>query len=102
MSYAILWQFDVPSENHARFEAGYGPGGDWATLFRQGEGFIETILLKDEDRPGTYLTIDRWESRASFDAFKLGHGADYAALDAFLEGLASAEIRIGAYHEAEA
>lgn len=99
MSYSILWQFTVPPENRDAFEAGYGSDGRWVDLFKQAEGFIETRLLKDADQPGVYLTIDRWESLSVFEAFKETYAAPYAAFDASFEGLASAEIRIGAYHD---
>ena len=95
MRYSILWQFTVPPENRDAFEAGYGSDGRWVDLFKQAEGFIETRLLKDADQPGVYLTIGGWESLSVFEAFK----ETYAALDASFEGLASAEIRIGAYHD---
>ncbi|WP_447751534.1 antibiotic biosynthesis monooxygenase family protein [Sphingopyxis fribergensis] len=102
MSYSIIWQFTVPPGNQKAFETGYGPKGRWAELFGRAEGFVETILLKDEDQPAVYLTIDRWESRQAFEAFKNSYAAPYAELDASFEGLASAEIRLGAYDGVEA
>ena len=102
MNYTIIWQFTVPPENREAFEAGYGRDGRWVDLFAQADGFIETRLLKDEEQPGVYLTLDRWESRSAFEAFKKAYAAPYADLDASLEGLASAEVRIGAYDDVEA
>ena len=48
------------------------------------------------------MTIDRWRSRADFEAFKRDFGADYAALDRQLEGIADSETRIGAFDAAVA
>jgi hypothetical protein len=45
------------------------------------------------------LTIDRWASVAAFEDFKRLFAAEYQALDAQLEGLASTEVRVGAFEE---
>ncbi len=97
MSCAIVWEFVVPTANRARFEATYGPDGDWARLFRHAADFLGTELLRDRERDGVYLTIDRWTSAEAFDSFKHDFGADYRRLDAALEGLASCETRVGLF-----
>ncbi len=97
---AIVWEFAVPAANRARFEAAYGPDGDWARLFRHAAEFIGTELLRDSERKGVYLTIDRWASASALDRFKQDFNADYQRLDAALEGLASRETRLGLYEEA--
>jgi heme-degrading monooxygenase HmoA len=68
-------------------------------LFRQASGFVELKLLRCEDRAGRYLTIDRWASATAFEDFKRLFVAEYQALDAQLEGLASTEVRVGAFEE---
>ncbi len=90
----------MPAANRARFEAAYGPDGDWARLFRHAADFRGTELLRDDERDGVYLTIDRWGSAEAFDRFKHDFGADYRRLDASLEGLASCETRVGLFEEA--
>lgn len=97
MSCAIVWEFVVPAASRARFEAAYGPDGDWALLFRHAADFLGTELLRDHERDGVYLTIDRWVSAEAFDRFKHDFGADYQRLDAALEGLASCETRVGLF-----
>jgi len=97
---AIVWEFIVPAANRARFEVTYGPEGDWARLFRHAADFRGTELLRDGERDGVYLTIDRWASAEAFDRFKRHFGADYLRLDGALEGLASRETRLGLFEEA--
>ena len=97
MTYAIVWEFQVPPDHAAEFEAAYSPCGPWAQLFEQAEGFLGVELLCCTDRTGRYLTIDRWQSRSAFEAFRSRFAAEYEALDKRLEGLAVTETRIGAF-----
>jgi hypothetical protein len=51
-------------------------------------------------QPGAWwLTIDRWESLAAFEAFGHDHGDEYRALDAELGGVAGEEEFVGAFEE---
>ena len=81
-SYVCLWEFRVNAGFVSEFEKAYGPGGDWARLFRRADGYLGTELLRDRDDPYRYVTADYWQSRASYDAFQTGFGAEYAAVDA--------------------
>jgi heme-degrading monooxygenase HmoA len=98
--YVILWEFRVAPEREAAFQAAYGPDGAWARLFARGAGFIGVELLRCVDEAGRYVTVDRWRSRADFDAFKDTLGADYEALNRELEHLKAGETRIGAFEAA--
>ena len=99
LSYAIVWEFLVTRAKMAAFEAAYGADGAWTHLFRQAFGFIEVKLLRCEDQAGRYLTIDRWTSATAFEDFQRLLAAEYQALDARLAGLASMEVRVGAFEE---
>lgn len=99
MSYAIIWEFLVPETQRTAFEAAYGPSGPWAQLFRHAPGFLEVKLLRSPESAGRYLTIDRWESAIAFENFKSEFAKEYQVLDRQLEGLASSEVRIGAFDE---
>ena len=94
--YEIFWEYEVRPEQAAAFESLYGADGDWARLFREAEGFVETLLFRDTDHPTRYLTIDRWRSRAAFDAFVETAGPAYAALDRRGDALTVHERRLGA------
>lgn len=94
-SYIYAWEFRVRPGARERFEAAYGPGGDWACLFRRAEGYLGTELLRDAGDPGRYLTIDRWASQAACDAFRERFAAEFDALDARCEALTERESKIG-------
>jgi hypothetical protein len=52
---------------------------------------IRTELYRDPDHSGHFLTIDRWRTEQEWRAFRARFGADYDALDARLDGLATVE-----------
>ena len=93
----IIWEFRVQPGQEAAFERAYGPEGDWARLFRGSTGYRGTELLRDPADPRRYLTLDRWEDAADFEAFKAAHGDDYRALDATCEPLCSEERLVGRF-----
>lgn len=95
--YVILWEFRVPAERSAAFESAYGPDGPWGLLFAQAAGFLGLDLLRCCEQTGRYVTVDRWQTREHFDAFKRDFAAPYAALDRELEGLSGVETRLGAF-----
>jgi heme-degrading monooxygenase HmoA len=95
--YVIFWDYEVRPEQVAAFEALYGAEGDWARLFSRADGYVETRLFRDTARPMHYLTIDRWLSRAAYEAFDRGSGSAYAALDRRGDALTVRESRLGAF-----
>lgn len=95
--YAIFWEYKVRPEQVAAFEALYGADGDWARLFSRADGYVETRLFRDTARPMYYLTIDRWLSRAAYEAFVRGSGSAYTALDRRGDALTVRESRLGAF-----
>jgi heme-degrading monooxygenase HmoA len=99
--YEIFWEYEVRPGQTAAFERLYGANGEWARLFRGVDGYVETLLFRDTDRPTRYLTIDRWRSRAAFDAFIETAGPAYAALDLRGDALTVREHRIGAFDTPE-
>jgi len=94
---AILWTYDVREEFIADFVAAYGPAGAWAELFVEAEGFLGVELLRGED--GRYLTIDKWASKADFEAFLAQRRAAYDALDDRTASWTRLEQRIGMFHQ---
>ena len=95
--YATLWEFTVAAAKQAEFEAHYGPDGTWARLFRRAPGYAGSELLRDRADPLRYLTIDRWESREAWQAFRRQHSAEYERLDREFEGLTTREAPLGEY-----
>ena len=99
MSYSVIWEYFVPEDRRADFEAAYGGTGPWVDLFEEAEGFLGTWLLRDKEQQGRYLSHDRWASRAAYDSFKRAFAERYEELDRQLDGLSTRENYIGAYDE---
>jgi heme-degrading monooxygenase HmoA len=64
---AIVFRYEV--RDPVAFEEAYGPEGEWAQFFSNGQGYIGTELLHDVDEPERFLVIDRWESAEAYNAF---------------------------------
>lgn len=92
----ILWEYDVHPGLDDAFEQLYGAQGAWDALFREHAGFISTELLR-ADRPHRYLSIDRWESESTYDAFLATASTRYAQIDARGAVLTTDERRIGRF-----
>lgn len=99
--FVALWEFEVKPGCQERFQKVYGPGGDWATLFRNDANYQETRLLHDSARPAIFLTLDFWTSRQAYERFIASHAAEYQRLDAVGEELTRRERKIGWFESVE-
>jgi len=99
MTHVRVWKFRPPHGREKEFAAAYGADGVWPALFGKAQGFFGTDLYRPDDSGGWWLTIDRWNSRADFEAFVQQFGEEYRALDAELEGVAGEEEFVGAFEE---
>jgi heme-degrading monooxygenase HmoA len=97
--YVIVWEFRVAADNEAEFVEKYGPEGIWATLFREGRGYIRTELVRDVAEPGRFLTLDYWQSEEDFKRFREQNLAEYERLDEQFAGLTKTETRLGAFEK---
>ena len=95
--YIVIWRFRVDPAQLAKFEKAYGPKGEWAKLFSPSKDYLGTELLADDERPGEYVTIDRWKSEEAYSAFLRDQEAEYHRLDRRFEALTLSESRLGAY-----
>jgi quinol monooxygenase YgiN len=93
----ILWDFEVSADNRAEFEAAYSSDGVWAKLFRHDPAYSETILIRDHESVGRYLTVDVWQDEASYTAFKEKFAEEYHATDHDCEALTQSERLIGIF-----
>ncbi len=93
--YVIMWEYEVRTDHIHEFEEIYRSNGVWAKLFQKASGYIGTELLRDEKNPHRYITIDRWDSAESYQAFHFQFKKDYEVLDAQCEGLTEHEILLG-------
>ena len=95
--YTILWEFRPAAGKEKAFESAYGPDGVWPPFFAKGDGYVGTELLTDVERPGRYVTIDRWQSREHYETFNREHAAEYAEIDKRCEALTESEDQIGSF-----
>jgi heme-degrading monooxygenase HmoA len=95
--YVYVWEFLVAPGREQEFLAAYGADGKWARLFRQADGYIETLLLRDRTVAERYLTIDRWSSEDAHAAFLQRFRSQYEALDRECEDLMRYEASLGSY-----
>lgn len=86
-----VWRFRVVAGLEPEFERVYGSTGAWAQLFSRAAGYRGTELQRLEKRSPEYLLVDRWESRAAWEAFRRDHAADYERLDRECEALTLTE-----------
>ena len=94
--YILLWQFRPKPGFEKEFESAYGPEGDWARFFRNGDGYLGTKLLK-ETSSAFYITIDEWSSKEAYETFRSKHEARYRELDQQFEALTSSETHLGSF-----
>jgi heme-degrading monooxygenase HmoA len=93
----VVWEFEVPEERRQRFEVAYASDGVWAKLFARDPAYSETILLRDGQTAGRYLTIDIWQDEVSYRGFKESFADEYHAIDRECEALTQNERRIGIF-----
>ena len=97
MAHLRIWKFRPPVERTEDFEKAYGPDGVWPRLFRKGEGFLGTELLRPAGGSDWWVTIDRWRSLADFEAFQREHREAYERIDQELLGISGDEEFVGAF-----
>jgi heme-degrading monooxygenase HmoA len=95
--YIILWRFRPLAGRESDFERAYGPSGEWALLFRCGDGYLGTELLRCSEDSREYLSLDRWVSRAACEAFRVRFRSEYRRLDGRLEDLTEEETLLGTF-----
>jgi hypothetical protein len=93
----IIWEFVVTAEAIAQFEEAYGPGGAWARLFQAHPGFRGTTLLRDNDNPRRFVTIDHWEIGAHRKRMMAVAKTRYSDLDQAFADLTESEDEIGTF-----
>ena len=97
--YVVLWRFRPVVGQESEFERAYGPSKEWAQLFHRGDGYLGTELLlrRSDAESREYLTLDRWASRAAYEAFRVRRSGEYRRLDPRLEELTEEEIFLGTF-----
>jgi len=57
-------------------------------------------LFRHKGEPGVYVTVDVWDSKGLYDAFRAEYAFDYARIDRELQMLKLEELLLG-YYEGE-
>jgi heme-degrading monooxygenase HmoA len=99
MTHLRIWKFRPPEGRLQDFAEAYAADGPWAVLFSKANGYRGSVLLRPEKGDGWWMTIDRWDSLADFEAFGRDFGEEYRALDVELESVAGEEEFVGAFEE---
>ena len=93
----LVLVFSYEARDPAEFEHVYGPEGEWAQFFRQGDGYVGTELLRDVETAGRYLVVDRWESADAYNAFAEANRAEYVARVDDTRVYYDQELRLGTF-----
>ena len=91
----IIWEFRVRTNQRKRFEEVYGQDGVWAMFFRTGSGYIRTELLADPEDQQRYFTLDFWNSRRAYEAFRRRNRDTYKRIDKECESFTTSERLVG-------
>ncbi len=91
----ILWEFQTKPGMEREYERASGANGLWIQLFRKGEGYLGTELLKGSN--GRYITIDRWTSFEAYERFKKEYAEEYEKIDKACESFTRFESLIGIF-----
>jgi heme-degrading monooxygenase HmoA len=93
----LFYRYRVHQAQARAFEHAYGSQGPWAELFAKHPGFRRSRLFRHKKEEGVYVSIDAWESRSDWDAFRTEQADAYARLDRDLRLLYLEEHLIGYY-----
>ena len=96
-AYVYIWEFIVAPEQRDAFERTYGPSGDWVQLFRRATGYLRTELHRDRSQPQRFITIDYWESKEAWEAFRTRFAHEFEALDGKCAAWTTHEAEIGRF-----
>ena len=101
MTHVRVWKFRPRQGRQSEFATAYASDGVWSKLFSKACGYRGTVLLSPGEVDGWWLTIDRWDSAAHFEAFQNEFGEQYRTLDISLEGVAGNEEFVGVFEDNE-
>ncbi len=99
--YFVVWKYKVKVSCVDLFEEFHGCYGKLRELFREAEGFSDSVLLKSSVTESEYITIDKWESRWRFLAFMENYRLDYTLINNQVIKLTDEKIKIGEFSNTE-
>lgn len=93
----MVTEYVVKADARGWFELAYGPGGAWSEMTDGCEGFRGTTVLRDEEDPRRYLTVDLWTSEDAWEVAVAEHEEAYAALQADFDEWLDSMVRVGIF-----
>jgi heme-degrading monooxygenase HmoA len=96
----VLFRYTVHPAQVRAFEHAYGPAGPWAAFFAKHRGYLRTRLFRHRDEDAVYISMDVWETKVDYDAFRAQNAEEYARLDRSMRLLYLEELLLG-YYEGE-
>lgn len=95
--YLIVWKYAVKREKQEAFEHAYGPTGSWQQFFERSTDHIGSFLYRGDSATNTYLLIDRWENKETYEAYLSEHAVAYDQLNDTCRSLYEHEELLGSY-----
>lgn len=95
--YSIIWRYKVKQNNKIEFELEYGSRGSWSKLFGESKSYKGSALYKSEEEIETYILIDTWTDKQSYEDFKKTRAEIYNKLSHKFENIYESEKLIGTY-----
>ena len=93
----IVEEFVVGDEARGRFELAYGPGGAWSKLFGPSQGFRGTMLMRDIESPGRYLSIEVWDTLEEREQARTEREVAFSDLQADLSDWCESRVEVGVF-----
>ena len=93
--FIVIWRYKIKSEHIFDFESLYSENGDWVKLFKRYDDYLKTELLKDCSDKESYITIDYWKSKGSYQNFKRIAAKEINEIDKLGEKLTLQETYLG-------
>jgi heme-degrading monooxygenase HmoA len=97
-TYSIIWKYRIKPEHREVFEREYGSSGTWARLFNQSPHYQGSYLHQSEEEIDTYILIDTWVSKQTYEDFKESNARRYNELSDQFASLYHTEENLGNYN----
>lgn len=96
--YAVIWKYKIKPENKETFEFEYGRNGTWAKLFAKSKNYRGSFLYKSEDEMDTYILMDTWINKLTYEDFKKVNQVKYDKISSGFENLYMTEEKTGSFN----
>lgn len=93
-----MWRYTILESQKEEYEFEYGnERGSWSLLFNNSPDYLGSYLHRNLEAQTTYLLIDTWKSKESYEDFKRVYREDYNSLSTQFEKLYATEEKIGEF-----